>query len=292
MLEFNVPEKQLDTIISLALEEDAGRGDVTSEAIIPSNLKGCASLLVKADGILTGIEVFRRVFLKTDPKLNIKIMISDGTVIKRGDIAATVSGSVRSILKGERTALNFIQRLSGIATLTRQYVDEVKDTKAGIYDTRKTTPGLRLLEKYAVRAGGGRNHRLHLADAVLIKDNHLAALRKLGMSFDEIIAGAKEKAPKGITIEVEVPSPQDALTAVNAGATMIMLDNMTLEQMKDAVKLVGNRARIEASGGINLTNVRQVALTGVDIISIGALTHSPKSLDLSLELDPESLKLD
>ncbi|MDD5126600.1 MAG: carboxylating nicotinate-nucleotide diphosphorylase [Dehalococcoidales bacterium] len=291
MLEFDIPEEQINTVINFALAEDSGHGDVTSEAIIPANLEGTAALLVKAEGVLAGGEVFRKVFAKIDPTLKIEILIPDGMNIKHGDIAVTISGKVRSILKGERTALNFIQRLSGIATLTRQYVNEISGTRAGIYDTRKTTPGLRLLEKYAVRAGGGRNHRLHLGDAVLIKDNHLAALRKPGLSFKEIMARAKQNAPRGIIIEIEVTTPQEAQEAAAAGANIVMLDNMSLEAMQEAVKLVRGRCRIEASGGINLSNVRQVATTGVDIISIGALTHSPKALDISLELEPESMKL-
>jgi nicotinate-nucleotide pyrophosphorylase (carboxylating) len=284
-------EKQLDSIIDLALEEDISHGDITSEALLPLDLSGKASLLVKEKGILAGIEVAGRVFQQVDPLLEIDILIKDGTAIRPGDIAGTIVGSVSSILKAERTALNFLQRLSGIASLTAQYVAETGGLPAKIVDTRKTTPGLRMLEKYAVRTGGGHNHRLHLGDAVLIKDNHIAALRALGMSLRDIVAKARQNAPAGITIEVEVNSRQGASEALKAGADIIMLDNMSLDEMRQAVDMVSGQAKIEASGGITLANVREVAMTGVDIISIGALTHSCKALDISLELEPQTLKL-
>ena len=284
------PDEPIDSIIDLALAEDAGHGEITSEVLIPSDLYGTAIILVKEAGILAGIEVARKVFRKIDPMLKTDVLIADGTEVKSGDIAAKISGKVASILKGERTVLNFLQRLSGIASLTAKYVAEVRGTRANIYDTRKTTPGLRSLEKYAVRTGGGRNHRMHLGDGILIKDNHLVTLRKQGMKLPDIIARAKKNAPAGMTVEVEVTSIPEAREAVNAGADIIMLDNMSPDEMKEAVKMVGGRAKIEASGGITLNNVRQVALTEVDIISIGALTHSPKALDISLEIEPESLR--
>jgi nicotinate-nucleotide pyrophosphorylase (carboxylating) len=286
-----VPEKQLDKIIDLALAEDVGHGDVTTAALIPPDLSGRASLLVKARGVLAGIEVARRVFLRVDHLLDVAVLVTDGTVLKPGDVVGSVRGSVAAILKAERTALNFLQRLSGIATLTAQYVSRIKGTGAGIYDTRKTTPGLRLLEKYAVKTGGGRNHRLHLGDAVLVKDNHIGALRATGMSLGDIVTKARRNAPAGLTVEVEVTNVVEAREALQAGADIIMLDNMGLDDMARVVKLAAGRARIEASGGIKLANVRQVALTGVDIISVGALTHSYKSLDISLELESQGLKL-
>ncbi len=279
---------QINQIVDLALSEDLGHGDVTSEALIPPELEGQAAILVKADGVLAGLEVARRVFQRIDPSLKVEPLIKDGTKVKRGDIAATVSGRVISILKAERVALNFLQRLSGIASVTAQYVAEVRGTKARITDTRKTTPGLRLLEKYAVRMGGGHNHRFHLGDGILIKDNHLAVLRARGMSLKKIVAQAKQKAPKGLMVEVEVSSVSDALAAAKAGADIIMLDNMNPDEMHRAVSLLPKEVKIEASGGINLTNVQAAALAGVDIISIGALTHSPKALDISLELEPET----
>jgi nicotinate-nucleotide pyrophosphorylase (carboxylating) len=281
---------QLNRIVDLALSEDSGHGDVTSEALIPPELEGKATILVKADGILAGLEVAQRVFQRVDPSLKVEPRVKDGTKVKRGDIAATVSGRVISILKAERVALNFLQRLSGIASLTAQYVAEAHGTKSRITDTRKTTPGLRLLEKYAVRMGGGHNHRFHLGDGILIKDNHLAVLRKRGMTLKKIVVRAKQKAPKGLKVEMEVNSAKDALAAAKAGADIVMLDNMSPDEMRRAVRLLPKGVKTEASGGINLTNVRAAALAGVDIISIGALTHSPKALDISLELEPQTLR--
>ena len=284
-------EKQIDAVIDIALEEDAGQGDVTSEALIPTDLTGKARLLIKEKGVLAGIEIAKRVFQHIDPMLQVDILIKDGTAIKPGDIAATIDGSVISILEAERTALNFLQRLSGIASLTAEYVAKVKGTEAKIYDTRKTTPGLRLLEKYAVRMGGGQNHRMHLVDAVLIKDNHIAALRAMGTSLTDILAKARKNAPEGISIEVEVTCLEEAAEAMKGGADIIMLDNMSAGEMKQAVEKGAGVVKFEASGGITLENIRQVAMTGVDIISIGALTHSYKALDISLEMESQTLKL-
>jgi len=284
-------EKQIDTIVDLALAEDTGHGDITSEALIPPDLSGKASLLVKDKGILAGIEVAGRVFQRVDPSLELDILIKDGAAIKPGDIAGTIVGSVISILKAERVALNFLQRLSGIASLTAQYVAETSGLAARIVDTRKTTPGMRLLEKYAVRMGGGHNHRMHLGDAVLIKDNHIAALRAMGMNIKDIVARARQNAPAGITIEVEVTNAKEARDALKAGADIIMLDNMSVNEMRQVVNLISGQAKLEASGGITLANVHQVAMMGVDIISIGALTHSFRALDISLELESQTLKL-
>ncbi len=284
-------EEQVNNIIDLALAEDISHGDVTSEALIPPELQGKASLLVKAKGVVAGGEVARKVFLRVDPSLQVKVLTKDGTKVKPGDVVATIFGSVASILKAERVALNFLNRLSGIASQTAQYVAKTQDLPVIITDTRKTTPGLRLLEKYAVRAGGGQNHRLHLGDGILIKDNHLAALRALGMSLKEIIAKAKQNAPKGLAVEVEVNTAEEALDAVDAGVDIIMLDNMSPDEMSHVVSLVPGQVKVEASGGITLANVRATATAGVNIISIGALTHSPKALDISLELEPQTLKL-
>jgi nicotinate-nucleotide pyrophosphorylase (carboxylating) len=281
---------ELDSTIDRALAEDIGHGDVTSEALIPREISGKASFLVKEKGVLAGIEVAGRVFQRVDPAMALNILLRDGAEIKPGDIAGTVNGSVISLLKAERVALNFLQRLSGIASTTAKYVAEIKGLNVKILDTRKTTPGLRSLEKYAVRAGGGSNHRKHLGDAVLIKDNHIAVLRATGMTLADIIAKAKHNAPEGMTIEVEVTNVQEAREAAVAGVNIIMLDNMSIPEMKKAVAAVAGRAKIEASGNITLANLKRVALTGVDFISVGALTHDIEALDISLELEEPFLK--
>ena len=284
-------EEQVDNIIDLALAEDLGHGDITTEALIPAQLQGKAFILIKEDGVVAGGVVAMKVFRRVDPSLKVEVLINDGTKVRAGDIVATVSGRVASILKAERTALNFLQKLSGIASQTAKYVAKTRGYIANIADTRKTTPGLRLLEKYAVRMGGGTNHRLHLGESILIKDNHLAALRAIGMSLKDIVAKAKWNAPQGITVEVEVNTAQEAVDAADAGADMIMLDNMSPEEMQHVLNSLPGQVKIEASGGITLANVRAAAKTGVNLISIGALTHSPEALDISLELEPQTLKL-
>ena len=283
--------EQIDNIIDLALAEDISHGDITSQGLIPSELQGKASILAKAEGIIAGGEVAKRVFLKVDPSLKVELLIQDGARVQPGDIVATIFGNVIGILKAERVALNFLQRLSGIASLTAQFIAKTKGLKVKITDTRKTTPALRLLEKYAVRIGGGQNHRFHLGDGILIKDNHLAALRALGMNIKDIVAKAKQNAPTGAKVEVEATTIQEALDAAEAGADIIMLDNMSPDEMRRVVNSVPSQVKIEASGGITLDNVGAVAMTGVDFISVGALTHSTKALDISLELEPQTLKL-
>ena len=290
-LDLELPEAEVSAIIERALAEDISHGDVTSELLIPPELQGKASILVKAKGILAGGAVARSVFLEVAPSLKVDVLIRDGERVQAGDIAATISGRVASILKAERTALNFLQRLSGIASTTAQYVAITKGYDVRISDTRKTTPGLRLLEKYAVRMGGGKSHRFHLGDGILIKDNHLAALRALGMSLKDIVAKAKQNAPRALKVEVEVNTIQEALEAAEAGADIIMLDNMSPDEMRHTVGLIPNEVKTEASGGITLANVRRVAMSGVNTISVGALTHSAKALDISLELEPQILKL-
>ena len=285
------PEEQIDAIIDFSLVEDLGHGDVTSEILIPPELEGKATIFAKEAGIVAGVNIAGKVFRRVDPSIKFTVLSKDGTAVKNGDKIAEISGKVISVLKCERTALNFLQRLSGIASLTAKYTSEVQGLKTYIADTRKTTPGLRLLEKHAVSMGGGTNHRLHLGDGILIKDNHLAALRATGMSLKEIVARAKKNAPKGLKVEVEVTTIDEAKEAAEAGSDIIMLDNMSPDEMRQVVKSLKGKVKIEASGGINLSNVRQAALTGVDYISIGALTHSPKSLDISLEFDPASFKL-
>ncbi len=285
------PEEQIDAIIDLSLVEDLGHGDVTSEILIPPELEGKATIFAREAGILAGAEIAGKVFRRVDSSLAFTVLSKDGTAVKDGDKIAEVSGKVISILKTERTALNFLQRLSGIASLTAKYATETHGLETYIADTRKTTPGLRRLEKHAVSMGGGTNHRLHLGDGILIKDNHLAALRATGMSLKEIVARARKNAPEGLKVEAEVTTIDEAKEAAEAGADIIMLDNMSPDEMRQVVKSLKGKVKIEASGGINLSNVRQAALTGVDYISIGALTHSPKSLDISLEFDPDSFKL-
>lgn len=279
--------QQVERIVKDALSEDIASGDVTTEALIPSDLRGKASILVKRDGVLAGIDVAREVFRQIDRSLRFKALAKDGTKVRKGQVVATVEGKAASILKAERTALNFLQHMSGIATETARYVEAVSGTRAVVTDTRKTIPGLRLLEKYAVRAGGGKNHRLNLADGVLIKDNHLVALRADEVGLGEAVKKARQRAPKGLKIEVEVESVPQAREALAAGADIIMLDNMKPEDMRKAVKLVKGKALLEASGGITPDNVRSVAETGVDLISIGALTHSARALDISLEFGIE-----
>lgn len=280
---------EVERILETALVEDAVSDDVTSRALIPPELEGRAVVLVKEKGVLAGIEVLRRLFLMGDPSLEVTVLVEDGQRVAPGDVVATVSGRVTSILKVERVALNFIQRLSGIASQTADFVSRVSGSQAVIVDTRKTTPGLRWLEKYAVRSGGGRNHRFDLRDGILIKDNHLAVLRSLGVSLGEIVKKARSNAPSGLGVEVEVTNLEEAREALAAGADTIMLDNMSPDEIRPVVAMVKGRVRLEASGGVRLENVREIAATGVDIISVGALTHSVKALDISLEI--ETVKL-
>ncbi len=278
---------QIEEIIDRALAEDLGKGDVTTEALIPGDRQGTGFIVAKKEGILAGINVAKQVFHQADPELKVEVLLEDGARVKPGSKVAKVSGSIASILKAERVALNFLQRLSGIASETNRYVEAVKGLPVRIMDTRKTTPGLRSLEKHAVKAGGGENHRMSLGDGILIKDNHLAALRSQGLNIKEIVAKARQNAPQRLPVEVEVGTVSEALEAVEAGADIVMLDNMNLEDMRKAVKSIHGRALIEASGGITLDNVRAVAETGVDFISIGALTHSARALDISLELEAQ-----
>jgi nicotinate-nucleotide pyrophosphorylase (carboxylating) len=276
---------QVKRLVNHALAEDRIRQDITTKTLIPTTHRSKALVIAKARGILAGIEIAGRVFHEVDPQLKITVLIKDGTKIKPGDIIAAIEGKTSNILKGERVALNFLQKLSGIASETDRYVQIVEGLSVYIMDTRKTTPGIRELEKYAVRVGGGHNHRMHLADGILIKDNHIAALRGTSMSLKEIIVKARQKAAPELKIEVEVRTPEEAAQAAEAGADIVLLDNMNIEETRRAVALVRGRSLTEASGGITLENVRAVAETGVDRISIGALTHSAKALDISLELE-------
>jgi len=279
-----IPENQLTRLIDLALEEDIAGGDITSRILVPATLQAKANLMAKADGILAGIDVACLVFLRVDPEIKIAILKLDGSVLKKGDIIARIDGKARSILRAERVVLNFLQKLSGIATKTHEFVSLVQDLPVFILDTRKTTPGFRLLEKYAVKMGGGKNHRLNLSEGVLIKDNHLMLVRKQGMTLGEAVTKAKKEAPTGLLVEVETTNLREVKEAVAAGADIIMFDNMTPAMMSQAVKLLPRSIKSEASGGINLKTLRKVAETGVDFISVGALTHSAEALDISLEL--------
>jgi len=270
----------IKTFISNALREDIGPGDLTTEALIQPDIEGKAELIAKEPLILAGIEMAREVFHQVNQDINFLGRHPDGEDLSSSTVIATISGPLRSLLTAERVALNLLQRLSGIATLTRQYVNGIEGTKARIVDTRKTTPGLRALEKYAVTIGGGKNHRFGLFDGILIKDNHIAAVG----SLTEAVKRAREKAPHTLKIEVETENLDQVREAISAGAEIIMLDNMDIETMKEAVKLINGKALIEASGGISLNNVRQVAETGVDLISVGAITHSARSMDISMEI--------
>ncbi len=271
-------------LIDLALREDLSLGDITSESTVPADRQATATMLAKQDGVISGMETARAVFARIDPTVAFEALVSDGDRVSRGVKLAVISGNARSILAAERTALNFIQRLSGIATITAEYVARVASTSASVIDTRKTTPGMRFLEKAAVRHGGGANHRYNLGDAVLIKDNHLAAIGGKQPIRDAVLA-AKRRAPHTAKVEVEVVDLAGVRDALAAGADIIMLDNMSLDEMREAVKLIDRRALVEASGGITLETLAAVAATGVDLISSGALTHSAPSLDISLDFE-------
>lgn len=272
-------KREVEGIIRATLKEDMPAGDITSESLLPPRAASRAVFLAKEPGVLAGIDIAELVFKTVDPKVAFRKRLADGHRFKKGAILAEVAGKSISLLKAERTALNFLQRLSGIATTTRRYVDAVRGTHARILDTRKTTPGLRALEKYAVRMGGGTNHRMGLSDMVLIKDNHLQAVG----SVSDAVKRARAAVGRGIKVEVEVTSFAQAREAVAAGADWIMLDNMPGPRMKAIVAWVRGRARVEASGGITLKTVARVARTGVDFISVGSLTHSYHSTDISLE---------
>ena len=268
----------LERIVHSALAEDIGAGDVTTEATVPADAVGTADLLVKERGVVCGLRAAEAVFLALDPDIRFEALARDGDVVEPPAVVARVTGSQRATLTGERVALNFVGRLSGIATLTRRYVDAVEGTGAAVLDTRKTTPGLRALEKHAVASGGGRNHRFGLDDAILIKDNHLRAAGSITAAVELV------RAASDLSIEVECDTLDQVGEALDAGVGAILLDNMTLDQLREAVALVRRRARLEASGGVTLDTIRAIAETGVDEISVGALTHSARSLDVSLEL--------
>lgn len=269
----------LDELLRSALKEDIGTGDITTLSCIPPENRSDAFFLAKEDGVVCGMDIAKRVFDLVDAETSFAALVKDGDSVKKGNIIATVSGPSRGILTGERVALNLMQRLSGVSTATKKAVDAVNGTKARIVDTRKSTPGLRVLEKYAVRMGGGHNHRFNLSDGVLIKDNHISA----SGGIKNAVSAARSAVPHVMKIEVETETLDEVREALEAGADIIMLDNMSLETMTEAVTLIGNRALTEASGNMGEKNLADVAKTGVDLISIGALTHSVKSLDISLK---------
>lgn len=281
-MELSVPTHDLaaadvERAVRVALEEDVGSGDVTSERLVPRDAFCEARLLVKEPGVVCGLPVAEAVFQALDPSVGFRATVADGDRIDGSAAVASLSGPARAVLTGERTALNFLGRLSGIATLTRRFVEAVEGTGAVVLDTRKTTPGLRALEKYAVRCGGGQNHRLGLYDGILIKDNHLVLAGS--------IAGAVGRAREaGMSVEVEAESLEAVREALDAGADSILLDNMRPPELARAVELSGGRSRLEASGRVALETVREIAETGVDFVSIGALTHSARSLDVSMEV--------
>jgi nicotinate-nucleotide pyrophosphorylase (carboxylating) len=268
----------LERVVHAALAEDVGAGDVTTEATVAADAVGSAALLVKEPGVVCGVRAAETTFRALDPEIRFEAFATDGDVVEPPAIVARVTGSERAILTGERVALNFLGRLSGIATLTRRFVEAVEGTGVSVLDTRKTTPGLRALEKHAVACGGGRNHRFGLDDAVLVKDNHLRAAGSIRKAVELV------RAATDLPVEVECETLDDVREALDAGVDAILLDNMTVAELRESVALTAGRARLEASGGVSLDTIHAIAETGVDEISVGALTHSAPSLDVSLEL--------
>jgi nicotinate-nucleotide pyrophosphorylase (carboxylating) len=273
----------IDEVVARALAEDVGQGDLTTLAVIPAEARGEARVVLREDGVVAGMPLLAAVFAALDQALCVEACVADGDTLGGGAVLAYLRGSARAILTGERVALNLLQRLSGIATMTARYVAAVGDLPVRVLDTRKTTPGLRGLEKYAVRVGGGTNHRFGLYDAILLKDNHLALLAAQGIELGDAIRRARAAVGPMVRVEVEVETVEQARQAAEAGAEMILLDNMAPATMRAAVAVVGGRAKVEASGGITLETIRAVAEAGVDYISVGALTHSARALDISLE---------
>ena len=268
-----------DKYIRLALEEDISSEDVTTNAVMPEYKKGDVQLICKQDGIIAGLQIFARVFTLLDPKTEVEFRVKDGDAVTKGQLLAAVTGDVRVLLSGERTALNYLQRLSGIATYTHSVAQLLAGTKTTLLDTRKTTPGMRIFEKYAVRIGGGCNHRYNLSDGVLLKDNHIDAAG----GVKEAVDAARAYAPFVRKIEVETENLDMVREAVDAGADIIMLDNMTPEEMEEAIRIIDGRAKTECSGNITKENIKTITALGVDYVSSGALTHSAPILDLSLK---------
>lgn len=282
--DLNLTSPDINQLVERALQEDYSLGDPTSTAIIAANMSGTARIVARQEGVCSGLPIAKKILESIDRTLQIQEMSTDGQHLEKDQILVEIKGSVRSILAAERTTLNFLQHLSGIATQTARYVSAVSGTSARIVDTRKTTPGLRRLEKYAVLCGGARNHRQSLGDGILIKDNHIVALQALGHTISTIVELARNQAPHALRIEIEVESEAQAIEAMDAGADVLLLDNMSAEQLQKIMPQLHNKIITEASGGITLDSVKEIASTGVDIISIGAITHSAPSLDLSLEM--------
>ena len=274
----------LTRVVSSALEEDAPWGDLTSTALLPSDATATADLVARESGVFSGGDVFAAAFTLTDPAVTVDLHVGDGDAFAPGDVLASASGPARSLLTAERVALNFVQRMSGIATLTAAYVHAVDGTGVRIADTRKTTPGLRAFERHAVVSGGGSNHRFSLSDAVMAKDNHLAVLTRTGADLATALREALTRLPHTTHVVVEVDRLDQIPAVLDGGADTVLLDNFSLDDLRAGVALIGERATAEASGGVNLDTVRGIAETGVDVISVGALTHSARALDLGLDL--------
>ena len=274
----------IDRVVAAALDEDAPWGDLTGEALIPADATARAELAAREDGVFSGGDVFEAAFRLTDPAIRVELRTADGASFTAGDTLAVVEGPARAVLTAERIGLNFTQRMSGIATLTARYVSEIDGTHARIVDTRKTTPGLRAFERHAVVCGGGHNHRFSLSDAVMAKDNHLAVLRSGGADLTEALRAALDRLPHTTHVEVEVDRLDQIEPVLAAGIDTIMLDNFSLDDLRAGVAQVAGRAVVEASGGVTLDTVRAIAQTGVDVISVGALTHSARALDLGLDI--------
>lgn len=282
LLRFPLDEGRLHAMVRAALDEDGAFNDITTIATVRSDRRARARLVARDAGVVAGLAFAIEAFRQLDPKVSIRVDAEDGTRVPRGGSVLYLSGHARGMLSAERVALNFLQRLSGIATLTARYVDLVKGTRARILDTRKTTPGWRALEKYAVRAGGGTNHRMDLSSSVLVKDNHLSAVEG---DVGAAVRRARDLLAPGATVEVECDRIEQVQAALDAGADIVLLDNMPLDRMAECVRLVNRRAIVEASGGVNLDTVRAIAETGVDHISVGALTHSAPALNLALDFE-------
>ncbi len=277
-------ERALDHLIDLAFAEDIGPGDITTESLVEPHRRGRAFILAKEDLILAGLDAVRQVFLRLDQEVRIISDFEDGEPVRKGTVICEIHGRLSALLRGERIALNFLQRLSGIATLTRTYVDRIEGEKVRLVDTRKTAPGWRTLEKYAVRMGGAFNHRMGLYDGVLIKDNHIAVAGGVGAAVQQV----RDRVSHLVKIEVEAADMEQVEAALDAGADVIMLDNMSIEEMVAAVEFIAGQALVEVSGGVNLERLKDLARTGADLISCGALTHGARSVDISMRISDDS----
>jgi len=274
----------INKIIGLAIEEDIATGDITTNSLIPSTSRATAQMTMKADGVVSGLDIARKVFEYLDRDILWTPYVKEGDKVKKGDIIVDIAGSYRCLLTGERTALNILQRMSGIATATAVYVKELEGSQTKLLDTRKTAPGMRILDKMAVKAGGGTNHRMGLFDMALIKDNHI----KVAGGIINAVKQVRDRIPAGVRIEVEVTNLNEVQQALETGAEIIMLDNMDNTTMAEAVRIIGKKAETEASGNMNVSRIREVAATGVNFISVGALTHSVTALDISMNIVPQN----